>query len=555
MKKTNLKLLGLGIGVLIAINLISGLLFLRIDLTEDKRFTLSDASNDILKKIDSPVIIDVLLDGDLPPEFQRLKLETEQLLENLYNRNDKIKYGFEDPLEDPAQAEATIAQLQRIGLTPANVTTEEEGRVSQELVFPWAMVTYRDQTVKVPLLKNKLGANTADRINNSIQNLEYAFVDAFSKLVVIEKKRVAVIKGNGELEDLYLADFLTAIREYYNIGAITLDSVTENPQKVLEQLKSYDLALVAKPTQPFSEEEKYVLDQFVIDGGRSLWLIDPVAMELDSLFNEEGRAVALPRDLNMNDFFFRYGVRLTPNLVDDLYCAQIVLASGEGNASEYNPLPWVYYPMVFSQNNHPINANMEALRFQFAGAMDTLENDNKKTVLARSSPLSKKAIAPRTISFDILNSPPDRESYTEGNYPLAVLIEGTFQSAYRNRIKPLDLNGVSEQGGENKMIVISDGDLIANQLRNGRPVELGYDKWTNNFFGNKEFLVNCVNYLLDDTGLINIRNRKVNVSVLDPERITAQKTRWQLINIGIPLIFIAGVTFLFLYRRKVRFGR
>uniref|UniRef100_UPI00356B11A5 gliding motility-associated ABC transporter substrate-binding protein GldG n=1 Tax=Muriicola sp. TaxID=2020856 RepID=UPI00356B11A5 len=365
MKKTNLKLLGLGIGVLIAINLISGHLFLRIDLTEDKRFTLSDASNDILKKIDSPVIIDVLLDGDLPPEFQRLKLETEQLLENLYNRNDKIKYGFEDPLEDPAQAEATIAQLQRIGLTPANVTTEEEGRVSQELVFPWAMVTYRDQTVKAPLLKNKLGANTADRINNSIQNLEYAFVDAFSKLVVIEKKRVAVIKGNGELEDLYLADFLTAIREYYNIGAITLDSVTENPQKVLEQLKSYDLALVAKPTQPFSEEEKYVLDQFVIDGGRSLWLIDPVAMELDSLFNEEGRAVALPRDLNMNDFFFRYGVRLTPNLVDDLYCAQIVLASGEGNASEYNPLPWVYYPMVFSQNNHPVNANLEALRFQF----------------------------------------------------------------------------------------------------------------------------------------------------------------------------------------------
>jgi gliding-associated putative ABC transporter substrate-binding component GldG len=553
--KKELKQLGIAIGLLVLINALAALVYYRFDLTEDRRFTLSEASKEILEPLSTPVIIDVLLDGELPPEFQRLKAETEQLLENFAQVNPNIKYAFEDPLEDPSQAEATIAQLQRIGLTPANVTTEEDGRVSQELVFPWAMVTHRDRTVKVALLKNRLGADTEARVTNSIQNLEYAFADAFAKLTTTEKKRIAVIKGNGELEDRYLADILATLREYYNIGAITLDSVSRNPQGVFEQLRSYDLALVAKPTQPFTEEEKYVMDQYIVSGGRSLWLVDAVAMELDSMLNEEGKAPALPRDLNLNDFFFKYGVRLNPDLIEDLYCAQIVLASGEGNASEYNPLPWVYYPMVFSGNDHPLNTNLEALRFQFGSSMDTLGNNLQKTILLRSSPLSKKVSAPRTISFDLLNAPPDRDSYTEGNYPLAVLLEGAFTSVYKNRIKPLDLGGAAEEGRENKMIVISDGDLIANQLRNGRPLELGYDKWTNNFFGNKEFLVNAVNYLLDDTGLINIRSRQVAVPMLDTSKITNQKSRWQLIAIGVPLIYAIAVTLFFLYRRRQKYGR
>ncbi|MEY8020125.1 gliding motility-associated ABC transporter substrate-binding protein GldG [Muriicola sp. SD30] len=553
--KKNLVHIGIGLGIFILLNLVSSFLFVRIDLTEDKRFTLSRASKEVIAKFDSPVIVDVLLEGDLPSEFQRLKLETEQLLENFSDKNNKIKYAFEDPLADPALAEATIEQLQRIGLTPASVTTESEGKVSQELVFPWAMVTYRDRTVKVPLLKNKLGTNVEDRVNNSVQNLEYAFADAFSKLVITDKKRIAVIKGNGELDDRYLADILTSIREYYNIGAITLDSVEGNPQGVFDQLNTYDLALIAKPTEAFSEEEKYVLDQYIVNGGRSLWLVDPVAMELDSLFNEEGKAMAMPRDLNLKDFFFKYGVRLNSDLVDDLYCTQIVLASGEGNSSEYNPLPWVYHPMVFTANDHPVNANIEALRLQFTSTIDILENEYQKSILAKSSPLSRRLTTPRLISFDLLNSPPDREKYTEGKYPLAVLIEGKLNSAYANRVKPLKLEGESEKGIDNKMIVISDGDLIGNQLRNGRPLELGYDKWTNNYYGNKEFLINVFNYLLDDTGLINIRNRTVLIPMLDGEKIVTYKSRWQLINIGVPLLYVLLVSLLFSIWRKRQFGR
>ncbi|WP_297765294.1 gliding motility-associated ABC transporter substrate-binding protein GldG [uncultured Muriicola sp.] len=555
MKNTILRNIMLGLGLFILLNLLASFFYLRFDLTEDKRFTLSEATETVIQQFETPVIIDVLLEGELPAEFQRLKVETEQLLENFSNKNSNIKYNFDDPMEDASQAEATLAQLQSIGLTPANVTTENEGKVSQELVFPWAMVTHNDKTVKVALLKNKLGTSSEDRINNSVQNLEYAFADAFTKLGIKEKKRIAVIKGNGELADIYLADILGSLREYYNLGAITLDSVERNPQNVLDQLKTYDLALIAKPTVAFTEDEKYILDQFIVNGGKSLWLVDPVAMELDSLFNEKGEALALARNLNLNTFFFKYGVRINPVLVNDLYFSQIVLATGEGNSADYNPLPWYYNPMVLSKNNHPINTNTEALRFQFTSTIDTLNNEYKKTILAQSSPLSRTETLPKIISFNILNSPPDKEQYTNGNKPLAVLIEGAFSSAFLNRVKPITLEGSKEIGPENKMIVIADGDLIANQLRNNRPLELGYDKWTNNFYGNKEFLLNCANYLLDDSGLINIRNKSVAIPMLDGEKIASQKSRWQFIAIGVPLVFVLLLSLLFSIRRKRRFGQ
>ncbi|WP_190808480.1 gliding motility-associated ABC transporter substrate-binding protein GldG [Flagellimonas sp. S3867] len=538
--------------IVITLNIAGNFFYSRFDLTEDKRFTLSQPSVEAAKKFDSPVIVDILLDGNIPPEFAKLKVETIQLLESFTTKNKNIQYNLVNPLEDETQTQQTIANLQSIGLKPANVTIEENGKVSQELVFPWAMVNYNNQTVKVSLLKNKLGSSMEDRINNSVQQLEYGFADAFTKLSIKEKKRVAVIKGNGELDDIFMADYLTSIRDYYNIGAITLDSVPGNPQKVLDQLKEFDLALIAKPTEAFTDEEKYVLDQYVVNGGRSIWLVDQVTMEVDSIFNGGGNALAIPRDLNLKDFFFNYGLRINPLLVNDLYFTQIVLASGEGNDSQYNPVPWYYNPMVFSRNNHPINTNIEAVRYQFTSPMDILENDYSKTILLQSSPLSKTEGTPKQIGLDILNNPPDKESYTNGNQPLAVLIEGDFSSMYQNRIKPLKLKNTLEEGPENKMIIISDGDIVKNQLSNGRPLELGYDKWTNSSYGNKEFLVNCINYLLDDTGLINIRNKRVSIPLLDAEKIAVQKSKWQLINIGLPvfLTLVAGIIFGYYRKRK-----
>ncbi|WP_299534585.1 gliding motility-associated ABC transporter substrate-binding protein GldG [Ulvibacterium sp.] len=543
-----------GIILVIALNLVASLFYIRLDLTEDGRYTLSQPSINTVSHFESPVIVDILLEGNLTPEFLKLQTETRSLLEEFAEENPNLKFNFVNPLEGEEQVDGVITDLQSLGLTPTRVTMEDNASFSQDIVFPWAMVNYRNATVKVPLLKNRLGATTEDRINNSVQHLEYAFADAFTKITLKEKKRIAVIKGNGELEDIYMADFLTTIRDYYNLGAITLDSVTSNPQKTLDDLKQYDLALIAKPTEAFSDAEKYILDQFIVNGGKSVWLIDQVAMELDSLFNESGTAMALPRDLNLNDFFFSYGVRINPVLINDLYFTQIVLASGEGNNSQYDPVPWYYNPMVFSQNNHPITHNLEALRFQFANAMDTLSNSNTKTILYRSSPLSRMEGTPKQISLDVLNAPPNKDLYNDGNKALAVLIHGKFKSAFANRIKPVTLKGALEQGNENKMLVIADGDLIKNQLRNGRPLELGYDKWTNNFYGNKEFLVNAFNYLLDDTGLINIRSKKVAIPLLDAQKIAAEKTKWQLINIGVPILLTLIFGLVFNYWRRRKYG-
>ena len=540
--------------LLLIVNILASFFYGRIDLTEDSRYTLSKAALNSVGEFNAPVIVDILLDGNLPPEFIKLKVETRQLLEEFASENKNIKFNFVNPLEGAPQIDGVITDLQALGLTPTNVTVEQNGKVSQEIIFPWAMVNYNNSTVKVPLLKNKLGATTEERVNNSVQHLEYAFADAFTKLNIKEKKKIAIIKGNGELGDIYMADYLTTIKDYYNIGAITLDSVSTNPEKVLEQLKGFDLALIAKPTEAFTDEEKFILDQYISGGGKSLWLIDQVAMELDSLFNEEGTAMALPRNLNLNDFFFKYGIRFNADLVNDLYFTQIVLATGEGNSSQYNPVPWYYNPMVFSKNDHPINNNLEAIRFQFTGSLDTLANDYKKHILLSSSPLSKTEGVPKPIQLDIINTPPDKDLYNDGNKILGVLVEGAFKSTYENRVKPIKLNKIVDQGPENKMIVLSDGDLIRNQIRNGRPLELGYDKWTNNFFGNKEFLINCLNYLLDDTGLINIRNKKVTIPFLDEEKINNQKTKWQLINIGLPLCLTFIFGFLIHTIRKKKYG-
>jgi gliding-associated putative ABC transporter substrate-binding component GldG len=526
----------------------------RLDMTADGRYTLSEPALQSLRDFQGELVVDVLLDGDLPVEFERLKVETRQLLESFRNANRNIRLNFVDPLNGEEDTQAVMATLQEMGLTPVNVTVGDKNSVSQELLYPWALVNHDDKTVKVSLLKNKLGATAEERVNNSVQNLEYAFADAFTRLGLKEKKQVAVIKGNGELEDIQMADYLTTIRDYYHIGAITLDSATVNPQKLLDQLTGYDLALIAKPTEAFTDSEKYILDQYMVQGGKSIWLIDPVIMELDSLFNTTGTAMAVRRNLNLDDLLFRYGVRLNPVLVNDLYFTQIVMATGDGNASQYNPVPWYYHPMVFSKNNHPINNNTEAVRFQFTSTLDTLPGPYQKTILYQSSPLSKTEGLPMPVTLESIRNQPDRATYTNGGKPLAVLVEGAFQSAYSNRVKPLVLEGKHDEGPENMMLVVADGDVIRNQLRNGRPLELGYDKWTNNFYGNKEFLVNAINYMLDDTGLLGVRSKTVDIPLLDQEKVADERTGWQLVNVVLPLLLILLSGWLYNMLRRRKYG-
>lgn len=538
--------------VLVLINIISFYIYQRFDLTVDQRYTLSPAAEEIIDKAETPVIIDVFLKGDFPPEFRRLQEETRQLLEEFASENPNIKYNFVDPLEEGGDATEVATQFYEMGMTPARINVVENGRTSEAIIFPWAMANYKNKTVSIPLLKNQLGATTEDRIESSVQQLEYSFADALGKLVEPKKKKVAVMRGNGELPDAYIADFVKSIQEYYFTAAFTLDSVADHPEKTLAQLKDYDLIIEAKPTEPYTEAEKYVLDQYLMSGGKELWMVEHVAMETDSLFSPAGSAFALPRDLNLGDFFFKYGIRINPVLVKDIYSAPIVLARGSGNNTEFNPYPWFYFPLTESLSDHPVVNNIEAVRFEYASPIDTLANDLKKTILLTSSPSSLQEGLPKEISLDLINQKPDLAAFNEGEQPLAVLLEGEFTSVYKNRVPPFKLKAPLDKSKPTQMLVISDGDVAKNQLQQGKPLELGFDRYTGTTYGNKEFLLNAVNYLLDDTGLINIRSREVSIAFLDLKKVEEERPFWQVINLAVPLVLLgifAG-SFLFFRRRK-----
>jgi len=552
--KINSKHIILLLIVLIALNYISSLVFKRFDLTQDKRYTLSTASLNVIKEVSSPIIVDVFLSGDdFPAEFKRLQRETKQLLEEFSANNSNIIFHFINPLEDETSKDRNIQQLTQRGLTPMQLSVQENGKSTQEVIFPWALASYNDATVIIPLVKNKIGASQQELVSNSVQHLEYAFADGFSKLTKPKRRKIAVLKGNGELEDKYLFNFVKKLGEYYFIAPFTLDSVSVNPERSLNQLKTFDLIIAAKPTEAFSEVEKQVLDQFTMYGGKSLWLIDQVAIEKDSLYNESGKTFAIARDLNLTDFFFKYGVRINPLLISTLYSAPITLAIGEGSNSQFQHLQWPYSPLASTTSKHPIVNNLNFVKFDFANQLDTIKNNIKKTVLLESAPLTKLEGTPREISLDLVTEQQDPGLYNKGNQPLAVLLEGEFTSVYKNRVKPFKLSNEREESDPTKMIVIADGDVIKNDVVRNVPQELGFDRWTGKTYGNKEFLLNAVNYLLDDDGLINIRSKEIDVAFLDQEKIASQKTYWQTFNILLPLGLLTIFGFIFNYIRKKKF--
>ncbi|MFN3969398.1 gliding motility-associated ABC transporter substrate-binding protein GldG [Flavobacterium sp.] len=553
--KNNLKKIAVTILFVVVLNFAGHFAFKRFDLTADKRYTLSETSLNIVSEIQEPLYIDVFLEGEFPGEFKKLQTETQQLLEEFKAENSNIIFQFVNPLEDEEQRDATIQSFLERGLTPVNVTLNDKGQQTQEVVFPWAVATCGDRVVKVPLLKNMMGASTAEKVISSVQHLEYAFANAINTVAKAKQKKVVILNGNGELEDRYIANFITAVRDNYYIGPFTLDSVAKSPNETLKYLNKYDLAVIAKPTEAFTDEEKQVLDQFIINGGKTLWLVDQVNMEMDSLYNETGTNLAFPRDLGLNDMLFKYGVRIRPDLIFDLQNTPIALATGEqGSATQYTQYPWFYSPLIYPTINNPIVSNLDGIKFDFASPIEVLGNDIKKTVLLQSSQVSRLVGTPAQVSLEIVSLRPEQKEFAgKGNYPVAVLLEGQFHSMYENRVLPFKDATFKNLGKANKMIVVSDGDIIKNQLdKDGMPLELGYDKWTNNLYANKEFMMNCVNYLLDDNGLINIRSKEVDLPILDKQKVYENYTYSQVVTVAVPIVILLlfGVAFTLLRKRK-----
>ena len=554
----NIKTLGITVFVLIVLNVLGSLFFHRFDLTKDKRYTLSETSLQIIKQVKNPLSIKIYMQGDLPADFKRLQQETRQLLEEFqaYNRN--IVFEFVNPLENGEDNMDVIKSLYQKGLTPINITVDDKGKQSQAMVFPWAIAVYNNKEVNIPLLKNIMGASTTQKVIGSIQHLEYSIADAINKISKDRQRKVAIIKGNGELNEVHIAKMLMQIRESYYIGPFTLDSVAKNPTGTLDALKKYDLAIISKPTQTFSDEEKQVLDQFIMNGGKTLWLIDQVAADMDSLYNQSGATLAYPRDLNLNDMFFKYGFRINPDLVKDERGSKLKLATGEqGSATQYQEFIWKFAPVVVPTSNNPIVKNLGEIKFDFASPIDTLKNGIKKTVLLQSSQYSKVVGTPTEINLNSVTEKTSPQDYiNKGNIPLSVLLEGSFHSAFENRVLPFKESAFLAKGKPNKMIVIADGDLARNQLdKNMMPVELGYDQRTGNLYDNKDFMMNCINYLLDDTGLINIRSKDVSLPLLDREKVYNNYSLTQFITIGLPILILLVFGLAFTYIRKRKYSK
>ena len=539
---------------LLAVNYIAKQWHTRIDLTQDKRYTLSEVSKKTLAKIQNPIVIDVLLKGNIPTEFKKLQTETIQLLDEYAATNNNIIVNFVNPLEGEEHPESVIQELINNGYQPLQITQNEAGKSSIEYIFPWAVISDGKKSERVRLFVNKLGATDQEQVQNSVQKLEYNFTDALYKFALDKKKKIAILRSNGALEDIYMADFLKTAREYYFIAPFTLDSVATNPEKTLHDLEKFDLLLVPKPTEPFTDAQKQVVDQYIMNGGRALWLIDNVAVSLEDMYKTGGMTMAMPVNLNLTDMFFQYGFRINYTLVNDLYFSEIIVATGDGSQTRYMPIPWVYNPLVLSGNNHLINNHLDAVRLQFANSIDTLKNGVKKTVLLASSPFSKADGTPREINLRFDPNNQNKEAYKHGNIPLAVLLEGEFNSVYKDRIRPINLKEKSDRSKPTKMLVVADGDIIKNDIdsKNNIPLELGFDKWTSKYYDNKSFLQNALNYLLDDTEFLSLRNKKVQLAFLDKQKVAESVSSWQIKVFVYPLLLLILVmlSVLYFYRKK-----
>lgn len=556
--KNNLKNTFVVLIIILIVNVLSDFYFKRFDLTKDKRYTLSETSLSIIKQIKEPLYIDVYLNGEFPAEFKRLRSETVQIIEEFQAYNSNIKVNFVNPFEEEDTEKTVARSLFKKGMSPVNITVEDKGKQSQAMIFPWATASYRDKETNVPLLKNLMGATAEQKVAGSVQHLEYVFAEALNKVTTEKSKKIAVIKGNGEIEDFYLAKFLLQVRESYHIGKYSLDATNINPERTLAELKKYDLAIIAKPTTTFSDAEKQVLDQYIVSGGKTIWLIDQVDIEMDSLFSQAGTTLAFARDLNLDDMFFKYGIRITPEIIKDNLGTPIKLASGpEGSASRLQEFNWKFAPNIFPNSNHPIVKNMGGLKFDFANPIDTLKNKIKKTVLLESSVNSRRIGTPSMISINSVAQEEDPNSMTgQKSLPVSVLLEGKFHSVFENRVLAFQDVNFKNVDKKSAMIVISDGDVIKNKLdKDGIPMELGYDPNSRNFYDNKDFMLNCVNYLLDDNGLINIRSKEVELPLLDKEKVYDNYFETQILTIGLPLAFLTFAGIIFTFWRRKKYGK
>jgi ABC-2 type transport system permease protein len=565
-KRRDLSRFALFIAIVILVNIIGGLKFFRIDLTAEKRYTLADATINLLESVQDVMLVKVYLEGDFPAGFQRLETETKQMLDEFRAYNPNIQYTFVDPSANDTEEETNklYQQLQYKGLKPYQLSIKNNDGNSVKTIFPGAVLNYGEKEASSLLLLDQLGAAPENQINSSIENLEFTLANTIRSLVAEDKPLVGFLQGHGELGPREIADFAKGISTNYSVDLFNIrefksDSSGESLSLAQQQIRlnRFNAMIIAKPQKPFTDLDKYLLDQFIMNGGKAIWLLDAAAASMDSL-SEASQFMSLPLfdRLQLNDMLFRYGVRVNTDLVTDLV--------GAGVNDQKKIRPWVYFPLVMPQVNHPIVKDLNAIWLRFASSLDTVRAQGvKKTILLKSSPYSARLATPHIVSLAKLYNPPPRAQFREAGIPLAVLLEGKFTSAFKNRLSPKASGEnlkIREESSENQMLVVADGDILLNQFNvvnpnipKGAPLPLGYDQYTNTQYGNKDFLVNALDFMLDDKGLIAIRSRELKIRLLDLEKVKEERLFWQLINTTIPIILLLSMAGLNTWWRRKKY--
>jgi ABC-2 type transport system permease protein len=539
-RKKDLTRLAIFIAGIILLNFVATLFFTRFDFTAEKRYTLSPITKSILAELQDQVQITVYLEGDFPAGFKRLRNSTSDLLRDFDSYADgKLQFDFVNPITgDQKSQEEAYQRLVEMGIEPTNLSVKTEDGMSQKLIFPAALITYKGIQIPVKLLQNRAGISPEEVLNNSIQNLEYAFASAIKKVTTGGSVRIGFTEGHGELNDLQLSDAMKSLGDSYEVGRVNLATI---PFEGLDRLK---VLIIAKPEKPFSEADKYKIDYFVMNGGSLIWSIDQVNAELDSL-RGAGEQLAFPKKLELDDILFKYGVRLNYDLIADMNAAQIPLNVGDvGGQSQIQLLPWLFYPVFVPVSTHPLVKNLDGIKSEFPGTIDLIDVKNiRSEVILSSSPYSRKLDVPTMLSLQMVEQEPDPNLFQSTPMPAGVLLEGNFPSNFRNRPVPQGINekvNIPEISKSAKMIVLADGDIFKNQINtsDGSPYPLGFDRYTQQQYANKSLLLNAADYLSDDSGIIGLRNKEIKLRLLDRAKIRQEKTFWQLINIGLPIILL-----------------
>lgn len=558
-RKQSFLQLGLIIGIALFLNILGNVFFTHLDLTEDQRFTLTKPTVEMLQKLDNTVYVEVLLEGQFNAGFKRLQRSVKELLDDFRSQSSFVEYSFNDPgLGTVKDINARREELAKDGIVPTNLRIKTTEGTEEKLIYPYAKVSFRGRTEVVDLLDEEARGNTPDeQLNTSISQMEYKFANALHKLDIGAKEIIAFTVGHGELTEIERKDLVRSLRAYYEVGTFKLDSATVIPQEV-------KTLVIAKPKMTFSDRDLFLIDQYVMNGGKVLWLIDPLNVELDSM-RTTNQYVARDYPLNLNDILFKYGARINPDLVLDWQCSNIPMVIDQKGTTEL--FKWYYFPVIIPTVDHPVVRNLDGINLYFPSSIDTIKTKTpvKKTVLLATSHQAKIQPNITRLDFGILRYGDEiAGSFQEQNIPVAVLLEGQFSSHFENRVTEemkANLHQLNQEfkplSPPTRMIVVSDGDIARNFInpKTGQPLPLGLNPIDRYNYSNKDFLLNAIEYLRDDNGIIAARGREVKLRLMDTQKAEAEKTFWQLINILLPLVLLAAFGFIYNFLRRRRYAR